>query len=205
MKAFIKSSKGSIMMSCFLIGMLLMLVALSSLTLSMNDHQKTLSNSDAVKANYLAEMGIEIAVNNIEESVDAIIDTYLEKLKKNKLEYLKSIYDGESTDIQYQPPSFNIFIKQSFIHQLNTFNTSRTNPIADYGHNHSYSVKVEYNNTGEVVVIKSLGIYNNARKQIIVEGKNPYPIDDGYDMYGLPKIRIQPFEISAYYHTIITD
>ncbi|SNR86617.1 hypothetical protein SAMN05446037_1001104 [Anaerovirgula multivorans] len=205
MKNHIENSKGSIIISCFVIGMLVIMLGMSSITLSMNDFRKTLSNSDAVKANYLAEMGMEIAVNNVIKTIDAVILTYLNDLKDSKIEYIKSINEENLIEAQYNPISFDSYIKQFLIDELQVLNVIQNNPLEGYMHDHSYMVAVEYDDVEEIIIIKSIGTYDHARKQVIIEGKNPYAVYDGHDMYGLPKIKIYPLEIRSYYQAIITN
>lgn len=205
MRDYFRNSKGSIAISLFIIGMLLVMLGISSMIVYLNDYYSILSNTDAVNADYLAEMAIEIGLYDVLETLDAIILLYLEDLKEAKLHYIRSLEENQLTEESYYQPIFENYIKSFFIDKLDNFNKELNNPLEGYLHNHSYKLIVEHNEIKDIIIIKSQGFYNRSRKQIVIEGKNPYILNDGYDQYGLPKVKIHPFEIISYYQATIVD
>lgn len=205
MKNYIINSKGSILVSCFIIGMLILMLGMSSITIAMNDFNNTFSNSDSLKAYYLAEMGIEAELRILTEAIDDIVLEYLEDLKDAKIAYLRSNMEETLAEGEYTPLQLDTYLQDHLIDVLETFNTIQNNIFEDYKQDHSYKISVEYDTESEVVIIKSVGIFNNARKQIMMDIKLPCTTIDGYDFYGLPKLKIHPIEILSYYQTNITN
>ncbi len=203
MKSYINNTRGSLMLYCLIIGMVITMFGISGITLSINEYQNLLSNTDSIRAYYLAEIGSEIAQDRLISATDKIIIEYLDELKNYKIGYILQM-EGEMVGIDYMPPSLETYLSNHLIKDIGRFNDVQNNCMSDYPANHSYTINVNYDKIDDIIVIECVGRYNKARRRIITEFKSPYIIENGHDIYMLPKIKINTIDIISYYETIFT-
>ncbi|AOY77056.1 hypothetical protein [Clostridium formicaceticum] len=201
MKSYLENEAGSIAAICFMLGVTVLMLALSTLTVYVNDYAAVVSNSDAIKAYYLAEMAAQETLWELMETTEALVLVYFSHLKQHKINYMrnveKEIYEA------YHPPVFNNYLESYLISHLSNFKKEAKNPFLDYSHPHRYESKLNYNAAESTIVIEGTGVYNNARRRVKMEVKVPYQVQEGIDTYHLPSTVIYPPRISGYYQIVL--
>ncbi|AKL95284.1 hypothetical protein CACET_c18360 [Clostridium aceticum] len=201
MKKHLENSKGSIIAFCFIMGTIVIMLAISTLTIYTNDFIAVISNGDAVKAYYLAEIAVEETLWEIMKTTETLIFLYFSDLKEHKVNYLKD--KGKETYQEYHPLIFNNYLQSHLINKLTTYKKQNNHPFLDYGHSHRYEVDLKYDVLQKIVIIEGTGIYNNARKKVKLELVLPYQIQEGIDAYDLPSTKIYPLKISGYHQIVL--
>ncbi|SES71216.1 hypothetical protein SAMN05660297_00348 [Natronincola peptidivorans] len=201
MEKYLKNSKGSIAVSCFLLGLLVLVITISTYTIYINDYYATLSNSNGVKAYYLVEAAFEETIFVVIESTNDIIVQYLEDIRTYKTNFQAN--SEENDLLEYTPPSLDDYMQSHFIYRLEDFNRLVENPFSNYPHPHSYKIIVNYDSEENILILEGVGIYNNARKRIQAKLMMPRAEVVGLDAFHLPKVEVNAIEIISYYHGII--
>ena len=201
MKNRISNQKAYIAVSCLIVGTMILTFAMSTYSIFLKNYQVILSNKDAIKANYLAELAVDESIMMISQELDIIITQYLQDLKDYKINYLDNLIKKE-TSPSYYPPTLDNYLQIYFINRLSDFNQSVENPFLGYDHQHNYKTIFSYDKSQKRISIEGLGFYHNTRKRILVTMDMPKSISAGVDCFGLEKIQINPIKIVSYYQEI---
>lgn len=201
MKNKIYNKKAYIAVNCLLIGTIILIFTMSTYSIFVKDYYATLSNTDAIKANYLAETAINEGIMKVSVSLDIMVIQYLQDLKDYKISYFDNLDKTEEV-LEYSPPILDNYLQIYFINRLSDLNEFVKNPFSEYSHQHNYKMDFTYNKAERRIYIEGLGLYNNTRKRIQVTIDMPESAVIGIDSFGLEKMEIYPMKIVSYYQEI---
>ena len=147
--------EGYVSIVCLFIGMSIIALTLSVMTLHMNDYQLQQSSGNRIRAQYLAESGMDLTLHQLYEwSEDAIEDLFLVLLQ-------------DSDAIHH----LDDYLYHHMIHQVNSnkqyLQIDLNGMYAEYAHDHGMNVIVR-SSVDKTLRVKVHGYYDNAR--VYLEG-----------------------------------
>lgn len=201
MKSLFCNQRGTIHVSLILIGLIISTLLTTLIYIMLNNIIIINSNNDNNKAGYLSESILDISIGEIVELSDEVVEQYLFDLYMYKLEYIENA-NIDKPPALYKPPSLNNYLQQKLIPNINVLSGVKNNPFPEYIEDHHYKLDIEYSIIKGEVEILATGGYKRARKFIRAKLILPAIINDGYDEYNLPKIKVSPMKTIQIYQTI---
>ena len=154
--------QGYISIVCLFIGMSIIALALSVMELHSNDLFLQQSSGNRVKAQYLAESGMEMAMYQLHTWSEEAIEAYFQS---------KPIEGGAV-------PALEPYLQQHIIHKLQAINQYQHTAISplyqEYQQEHGVFLSVEPSSDKKTLKIKVQGYYESAR--VYLEGRVRMPV-----------------------------
>ncbi|WP_157047249.1 hypothetical protein [Alkaliphilus metalliredigens] len=191
------------MITVIMIISVVLLLALSMVTVSTNHYQMVHSSSSGIKAYYLAESAIDITTYELLIMSEQAIFYFLTDLQSYKIQYILEGEEGDTILLKdYHPPILENYLEDKVVDHLSIIERRITQPFEEYHASHYYEILIEgVSLSTNHIQMMGIGSYDEARRFIKFVVQLPEVIEVGVDALGLPEIEVVPLRVVSYYQT----